>query len=327
MANRRWPKILLAVEAALCLLLPFVLRPAEGAFATACSFPFAQLGALLRMLSLSGALGNAVAWLLYAGLCLAPLACFLRRRKKGRGHGEDALLPLLSALLFAVMYLMINPAALQRHFGSLALGSRPTLSMGLAGLTFYAVAAAYLALRLLRAQAEMRQEALLNCLDGCLFLLAALLVYTAFGAGIGALRSAFGDLAAGNTGLSPSSLRLSYIFLCFQWLVDSLPALSGVAIVFAAFRLTASWRSAPYGQAVVDAAQGMERSCRRAIAAILLGQAALNVFQLALGGRLHSSDYTLSLPLLALLLLLALMLLARHLEGARQLKEENDSII
>ena len=63
---------LLSVEAAACVLFCILQRSLSGLFSTLIAFPFEQIGAGLRVLSLSGAVGNVVAILLYMLLGLTP---------------------------------------------------------------------------------------------------------------------------------------------------------------------------------------------------------------------------------------------------------------
>ena len=56
---------LLSVEAAACVLFCILQRSLSGLFSTLIAFPFEQIGAGLRVLSLSGAVGNVVAIILY----------------------------------------------------------------------------------------------------------------------------------------------------------------------------------------------------------------------------------------------------------------------
>ena len=64
---------LLSVEAAACVLFCILQRSLSGLFSTLIAFPFEQIGAGLRVLSLSGAVGNVVAIILYMLLGLILL--------------------------------------------------------------------------------------------------------------------------------------------------------------------------------------------------------------------------------------------------------------
>ena len=59
----------------------------------------------------------------------------------------------------------------------------------------------------------------------------------------------------------------------------------------------------------------------------MLSQIGVNVLQLALGSLIRSSHYTLSIPLLSVVFVLAAMLLAHYFEQARRLKDDNDMFI
>ena len=75
---------LLSVEAAACVLFCILQRSLSGLFSTLIAFPFEQIGAGLRILSLSGAVGNVIAIILYMLLGLIPAGIwgFLHWRKK-----------------------------------------------------------------------------------------------------------------------------------------------------------------------------------------------------------------------------------------------------
>ena len=90
----------LGVEAAVCVALYVGVAAAPSWLSAAAAFPFEQIGAGLRALSLSGAAGNAVAVVLYAVLSLLPVAGMIVLGRRGRLRGEDALLAVLSLLLF-----------------------------------------------------------------------------------------------------------------------------------------------------------------------------------------------------------------------------------
>lgn len=104
--------LLLAAEAVLCATAAIFSRQLAGLFPALLSFPFAQIGMGLRALSLSGVAGNAAAIVLYILCCFLPLILLLIFGWGRRLHGEDALLFLLSAVLFPALYLLINPGTM-----------------------------------------------------------------------------------------------------------------------------------------------------------------------------------------------------------------------
>lgn len=95
----------------------------------------------------------------------------------------------------------------------------------------------------------------------------------------------------------------------------------------AALPLTRALEAGPYTAAAAECAQSLARVCRRALAAVLLAQAAVNAAQALLGGAVRASDYTVSLPLGQMALLLGALLLSQLIARGRALQEDSDSII
>ena len=288
------------------------------------AFPFEQIGMGLRSLSVSGTEGNIAALAAYSVLCLLPMLYLLIRTLKKRVRLEDGLLVLLSAVLFAVLYWMINPAYLARHFGSAELADA---NKALSGIVVYSVLTGYVILRAMRAFTQSGTGSMLRYLRILLGVLCVVFVYAIFGSGLSGLTAAMKQLAEANSALDGSQLLPSYIFLVVQYLVSVLPHILSVVVIFYGFELTKALEENQYGEAVVSSAQKISRICRMSVVAIMISQIAANTLQLVLGTIVRSSHYTLSIPLLSVVFVLAALLLAKYFEQARQLKDDNDSII
>lgn len=61
-------------------------------YEAAISFPFIQIGWLLRKLSLSGTTGNIFALIIYIALSILPITYFFARKLKNKDKVEDFLL-------------------------------------------------------------------------------------------------------------------------------------------------------------------------------------------------------------------------------------------
>ena len=316
--------IILMLEILICVILLISSQSWNGAFADAMAFPFEQIGIGLRSLSISGAVGNIAAIAVYSVLCLLPVVYLLIRFLKKQMRLEDGLLILLSAVLFAALYWMINPAYLARHFGSAELADA---NKALSGIVVYSVLTGYIILRAMRTFTQSETSSMLRYLRILLGVICVIFVYAIFGFGLSGLLAAMKQLAEANTALDGHQLLPSYIFLVVQYLVSVLPHILSVVVIFYGFDLTKALEENQYGKAVVSSAQKISRICRVSVVAIMLSQITANALQLALGAIVHSSHYTLSIPLLSAVFVLAALLLAKYFEQARQLKDDNDSII
>ena len=315
--------VLLVCEALACTVLCLFAGLFADAFTSLFAFPFEQIGAGLRALSTSGTAGNIIAVCLYGTVSLLPAAYLVLRIRKGRAYAEDGLLALLSIVLFVVIYLMINPAYIARHFASAEiLGA----SKAFLGATVYSIAAGYLILYALRIFKNSGTGSVYKYLKILLSAVCVVLIYGIFGTGLMGLIDSFGQLTAGNTAPG-QNLGPSYVFLILQYLVGVLPLFLEIVIVYSGIALLQALEKDPYSKAVTGSAQKIGRICRYAVAAIMLSQIGVNVLQLALGSLVRSSHYTLSIPLLSVVFVLAAMLLAHYFEQARRLKDDNDMFI
>lgn len=316
---------LLALEAALCVALCLMQASLAEAFSAAVAFPFEQAGLLLRALSLTGRLGNAAALALYAALCLLPIGFLIYARGKRKLRTEDALLALLSVLLFAALYLMINPGKIGAAF---SMPGEAGIAMGKAvlGGTLYSVLAGYIVLRVLRRSFEGDTDRLHDYLRVLLALLNALFVWAIFYIGFADMLGAFTALASGNVG-SEAGLGMSYAFIILKYLVDALPYALDILTVFLSLKLLEQMRIDRYAQATVDAARRLSRWCAAALAAVVLANVGFNILQLAFAGTLRNIDSTLNLPLTSILFVLAALFIARLAAENRALKQDSDLII
>ena len=316
--------VFIALEVLACVALLAFGRAGGASIAMMAAFPFAQIGDGLRALSLSGSTGNVVAVAIYCILCLLPMLWMLIRAFRKRVCGEDALLPLLSGVLFAVMYWMVNPAYFAMHLG---VGGTGGTNRAFAGVAVYSIIAGYAILRVLRSFTQSEGGRLIRSLKWLMAALCAIFVYAIFGSGLDGLLGAGMELKRANSALGGAELLPSYIFLAVQYLINALPYALSVAIIFAAIGLLARLEENPYDEEIAVSARGISWLCRRAVIAIMISQIAANVLQLALGALLHSSRYTLSIPLLTVIFVLAALLMAGYFEQARLIKDDNDSII
>ena len=313
-------KIALAVEALLCVLLTVLKTPVGDAFVNVVAFPFEQIGAGLRALSLSGAAGNVFAFLLYIAICLLPVGGMLLIKRKRDILPEDGLLLVLSMMLFAVIYLLINPGIILELFHGIPAGK------AVLGGTVYSVLIAYFILRILRLFRTSEVSRLQRYLAVLLGLLNVVFVYLIFGAGVKSLMDGIAALQAGNVG-NESLLGASYVFAGLQYLVDILPYAFDILIVFAGIRLLKKLTADRYSDETVLAASRLSLLCGKTLSITVLAIAAFNLLQLIVAKHLFNIHAAVQVPLFSIAFVLAALLFSRLVAENKLLKEDNDSII
>ena len=90
--KRKTFAVVLILEIILCIAFLVFRAAIPNWFTTMTAIPFEQIGALLRVLSLSGAVGNAAAIILYVAICLIPIGVYYYLRKNGKADKVDIFL-------------------------------------------------------------------------------------------------------------------------------------------------------------------------------------------------------------------------------------------
>lgn len=319
--------IFLGCEAVLCLLLYLTRVSMPGIFTAIITFPFEQIGIALRKLSLSGSIGNVFSIVLYIAISLVPILVLFIFKKRRSLNLEDSLLVVLSALFFVVIYLMINPGMLGKNLGGGAgqvVGH--VVDKALLGGVAYSVLLGYIILRILRFFFAADTNRLQKYLAALLCVLNILFVYLAFGAQFGNLMNSIEVLRAGNT-LNEHSLGMSYVFLVLQYIVNALPNVLNVLVVFAGLNLLDELASDRYSEATVASATILSRLCGLALTITVVSGIGFNLLQLMFINRLKVVNSTVQIPLLSIAFVLTALLLAQYIRESKQLKDDNDMFI
>lgn len=314
---------LLGIEAVICVVLNIMQITLSEGLTVLMAFPFEQVGKLLRLLSLSGGVGNAVAIIIYTGVSLIPVAILLVLMKKRKLYREDGLFILMSAVLFVVLYLMINPGIINSLFDKAA---GLAISKAILGGTVYSIICSYLVLRVLRLFFDSNETKLKQYMVIMLCLLNVFFVYMFSGFCFSSLLSSIATLRAGNTG-NELLLGITYIFLVLQYIVDALPYLFDIFVVFAALRLLSEIHDNRYSDESIEAAGRLSHLCGIALKVTILTNVAFNLLQLLFARILMVINSSIQIPLLSIIFVLAVLLLARLIAENKKLKDDNDMFI
>jgi hypothetical protein len=316
-------KGLLAGFAVVCVLLCFLKVSFADVFTTAIAFPFEQIGMGLRALSLSGGFGNAVAIAIYFLVCLLPAGVLIMVRKRRELHRDDWLPALLSAVLFGVLYLMVNPGLITEILG---MAASPPVGKAILGGMAYSLIAGYLILRVLRLFAAGSIQTLERYMAIMLGALNVLFVFMAFGACFSDMLTSISSVQAGNSG-NEHLLGGTYVFLVLQYLVNALPYILDIIVVFAALALLGEMRKERYSAGSVRAAERMSGLCVKALIITTFTSIIFNLLQLLFASYLMVINASVRFPVMSILFVLAALLLTRFVSENKRLKDENDSFI
>lgn len=273
-----------------------------------------RLGEWLRALSLSGGQGNAAAWAAVLGLSILPALGLLWRPR----CRWDWLLPLAAAEIFAGLYLLVNPSLVSDQFPAgdfIALAAAGTIS------------ATVLAWAVLRWLARMEDSPSPGRTLERLLKWSAVVIgwLAAWSEGAAALEKIH-TVAAGNTDpavvLWPTNAAVILLAMA-----DYVPTLLGCAMLLWGGKLARLLEADPFGEETVALAEKVSRSCGRAAAASLLVCVGGNLAQMLLLPVLRNMDFSVTFPLLTVLLAMALDLLCRYLRRAKEVSDDNESII
>lgn len=263
------------------------------------SFPLVKFADFLGSLSLSGAFGNAVAVVLYALICLVPVFVLLFRISRKTFVKTDSILVLMSAVLFAVIYLLINPSEMGLH------GMGEEASM--VAFSFWSLLVGYLVLKfaeILKNTEGKRTEKLLSVvlkIIGAVFMFAL-------------CNSEFTKAAVG-------------IVTVFSALNSVLPAVLGIRTVFFALDLLTEFSLDRYSENTVRETEKLSRFCILALELTVGVSALLSVLQLRFINELSSVNFSVEIPLFSLGFILLLLMLSGFIKDSKALKEDNDSFI
>lgn len=312
--NKKWMSIFVGIALASMLLFGF-LPPDSYSIFSLLAMPFAATGESLRALSLASPQGNLTAIVLYSAICLSPLLLWLKwKREKA-----DILLPLLSALLFYVLYLQINPGLMPSALPD------DTVSILYAG-GVYSVLLAWGVLRILGKSRSLPSGQFYAILRGFLFLLSGMLLVSGFGQGLGAFREEIRQIQSGNS-IPGTNLLPTYLICFFRFAAGAMETSLDVWMILLLNQLLIEIERDPYSRDCCIISQNLEASCRRVVILLCCVVLVLNLGQIALVNSLYNLHVTVYFPLFSLILAYSASALSKLLTQGNAIKADNDLFV
>lgn len=281
-------------------------------------FPFEQLGLGLRKLSLSGAAGNVAAIIIYILVCILPCLLFFRLKKSGKLLKTDFFLPVLSIMLFVVIYYMINP-------GLFRVGVPGTGRM-LLGSTFYSIFFGYVVLRLLETYSLADERRLHVWLKTLLAIIIFLFLYAILAECFKALTVSIQNLQKVNS-YSETDMTVTHIFILLQCITNALPYALAVFILLASIRSLNALLFNRYSDSSVTAVKKLASLCKKSLVIAVLSSTGFNILQLIFHRMLLQINMIVSIPVFSIAFVLAVLLTVNYVQENQKLKQDNDLFI
>lgn len=287
------------------------------------TFPWEQLGILLRRLSLSGGIGNAAAWICYlviGGVPLGGTVWMLARHKACRA---DILLPILSALIYMGLWFLVNPSYLNIYLFPTELGNfgKYALTAVMDGLLL-----SWILLKCISGFEKLGKKRLFRSLGILLGIYVAMLsLMVLWQGGVGFVAACI-ELMEKNTG-AQNMVPVSCLFLGLQTLAEYLPRILELVLYCMVLDLLHSCEKEIFGAESYGKVERLKKYSSRFLGAIVLTNLGVNMLQLLFARFLLSSHYAIVFPLWEIIVVLGIGVLSRFYLESRQLKEDNDLFI
>lgn len=285
-------------------------------FESIITFPFVQIADGLRYLSLSSSFGNIVAIILYGTICLLPIMLLMLQRTKHDLSCIDALLLLMSILLFVVMYQLINPGLIRNVAATKAFPC----------ITLYSVIFTYVILKFIELFNGKSINKLCKYLILLLWAVNIVIAYAVLYAGRVSFVESIKALQAANKG-NHDMLVMTYVFMFLSMLVDIIPLLGNIVIVLFAIQFVKSFSTDRYAEKTVIAAHKLSSVCKLSLIVTTLSAMIFNTLQFLFASNLHQIDSNISIPILSIIFALAILIFSEIISESKELKDDNDSII
>ena len=298
--------------------------------------PFLWLGAGLRALSLSGFMGNVLALLLYASLCLLPIWPLFKKCRRPKERFTCLLLVTMSAYLFFLLFFMVNPTMIQTLFHPHLAGAQDPMAaeVPILCMFFYSLLAAYWILGIMADTEHLAMQ-----LRRLMVVLGAGMIVSVFYVNVANLKSM---LALPNTvsneaypfglgfplmGVPKSHPACDGLIAVLRFVSDSAPTLLLFTVLPMAEKLLISLERNFFSEENQRYAAAIARRCKQVIILSLGGMLLKGVLQLLLAKWIANVNMTGEVPILVLMVSLAMMLLSRYLESSFKVYRENQMMI
>ena len=308
----------------LAVFMYYVVRFSDSLFIL--SLPFDLIGRGLRWLSLSSAVGNIAAFLLYVAFSLIPLIYLAGKLTRRKFNKSDFLLPILSIYSFYMMYEFINPdLMLNRTFAPLLDSSFvPMIKLSFSFL-FYTFLIAYLILNMIShlsdSSTDNKLGNLCSSLSRILIILSGL--YTVFISYFISFEL-FGNI---DKYVIENRKPINLYYLIIDYVLEALPILFSVLTLLSGVGLLMAMVTDHMKEKEFLAAKKMSSISKQAVYVTVLCNIASNALQFLLSNVLNDTNFNLNISLAPLVIAFLAMILSGYFKESMELYDDNNMII
>lgn len=279
--------------------------------------PLVNFGKFLRDLSLKSGSGNVEAWVIVIVLSALPLLGLLWKNRSK----TDFLLLLSAAEIFAMLYYLVNPTKVSLMLSWMGADAIAKAWALISAGCVTGTIVCWVLLRLLKLLGQKPADILPMFLFWTAVIYAFLLAFS----GVRGIESAVYELTQGNSQESLiGSTRNMVIVLHTLALI---PNILGVRVILLAGKLTLALERKPFAEETIALAEQISGKAVFIAKISLLLTVLGNVLQMIWFSKLLKVHMEIQIPLLTLVLCAVLMLLCKYFCRAKEVNDDNASII
>lgn len=326
---------LLGISTVVSIIISIILQNMEGGLWRLLGYPFEFLADVLRKMSLSGESGNLFAIAIYGLVCSIPMIIGVIKVVRKKKKIEDLLLVVMSAVLFAVIYIMINPAIVLNI--SVNKDSLLIINSVLSGF-FYSVFIAYIVLKLTRQitvntgsvdSDEKTHSYKSNGKKYLILMFYVLIVMFVFEIIGVELTTVLTNIQKYNEThlVGYEEQMFAYFMIVFRGVANVIPTVINIILVILLVAFTEKIDINNITDSLVAESKKIVIWCKVLVVCTVMSNLLYNLFLLIFIKNLSQVSGYVEIPLFHVIFALVISALARFVRDVKDIKEENDMFI
>jgi hypothetical protein len=192
--------------------------------------------------------------------------------------------------------------------------------------TIYSIIVAYFVLRVVRLFFDSETKKLYKYMVALLWIAAMLFTISIFGIGLNDAITQIEFNKAANIG-TEGGLGTTHVFTMIQFIVNSIPAIVSIFVIFSGIMLITEFSADPYSEGAIKVSKNLSMVCKTGLIITVCSNAAFNLLQLFFMRTLRNINSFIQVPLFSVVFVLGALIFSKMIMANKTLKDDNDSII